>query len=124
MIWRKVETAHSSEWCNICSHRSYIITFIQSVCRHCGTDEFPNLSQGTETFSLSPESNMVNILFTNPDFCKSCHLLNNSCFTSVGHSGLDDVQCWIIFTQVVGHVPIRVDCQQICTTVEDEQINY
>lgn len=39
-------------------------------------------------------------------------------FTSVGHGCFNDVQCWVVFTQVVGHVPIGVDCQQICTAVE------
>lgn len=43
--------------------------------------------------------------------------------TSVGHSCLDDVQCWVVFTKVVRHVAIRVDCQQICTTVGGKQIH-
>lgn len=44
-----------------------------------------------------------------------CRQLN---FTSVGHGRLNDVQCRVVFTQVIGHVPIGVDRQQICTTVE------
>lgn len=50
-----------------------------------------------------------------PEMCRLFTQLN---FTSVGHSRLNDVQCRVVFTQVVGHVPIGVDRQQICTTVE------
>ena len=35
-----------------------------------------------------------------------------------GHGCLQAVQRLLILTQVVGHVPIRVDCQEVSTTVE------
>lgn len=47
-----------------------------------------------------------------------CGLFTQFHFTSVGHGRLNDVQCRVVFTQVVGHVPIGVDRQQICTAVE------
>lgn len=38
--------------------------------------------------------------------------------TMAGHGCLQAVQRLLILTQVVGHVPIRVDCQEVSTTVE------
>lgn len=43
--------------------------------------------------------------------------------TSVGHSRLNDVQRRVVFTQVVGHVPIGVDRKQIRAAVGDKHIN-
>lgn len=40
--------------------------------------------------------------------------------TSVGHRRFDDVQRWVVFAQVVWHVSIRVDRQQICTAVGEQ----
>lgn len=37
---------------------------------------------------------------------------------SAGHGCLQAVQRLLVLTQVVGHVPIRVDCQEVSTTVE------
>lgn len=54
---------------------------------------------------------------------QTIHLVKHSQSTSVGHGRLNDVQCGVVFTQVVGHVPIRVDRQQIRTAAGDEQIN-
>lgn len=38
--------------------------------------------------------------------------------TSAGHGCLQAVQRLLVLTQVVGHVAIRVDCQEVSTTVE------
>lgn len=38
--------------------------------------------------------------------------------TTAGHGCLQAVQCLLILTQVIGHVPIRVDCQEVGTAVE------
>lgn len=45
-----------------------------------------------------------------------CQLFRYLYSTSVGHGRLDDVQCWVVLTQVIGHVPVRVNGQQIGTT--------
>jgi hypothetical protein len=39
-----------------------------------------------------------------------------STLTTVGHGSLEAVQGLLVLTQVIGHVPISVDCQKICTT--------
>lgn len=36
--------------------------------------------------------------------------------TTAGHGRLQAVQCLLVLTQVIGHVPVRVDCQEVGTT--------
>lgn len=36
--------------------------------------------------------------------------------TLVGHGSLKAIQRLCVLTQVVGHIPIGIDCKEICTT--------
>jgi len=45
----------------------------------------------------------------------------SSGLTSVGHRRFDDVQRGVILTEVVGHIPVRVDSQQVCAAAARKQ---
>lgn len=36
--------------------------------------------------------------------------------TVIGHGSLEAIQCLFILTQVVGHVPVSVDCKELCAS--------
>lgn len=40
----------------------------------------------------------------------------HSTLTTIGHGSLKAIQCLFILTQVVGHIPISIDCKEVCTT--------
>ena len=84
---------------------------------------FPRWAQkrgGQEKYSPPTSRNRKEVLeFHLPQNC----LLHGGqegggALTMAGHGCLQAVQRLLILTQVVGHVPIRVDCQEVSTTVE------
>lgn len=119
IILKKVDTAHSFQWHNYCRRRSYYL--IYSICLQ--TDKFPNsFEEAHKLIKLINWDYSLKILSTDPLCLRSWHQFKHLYSTSVGHRRLNDVQCRVIFAQVIRHVPIGVDRQQICTAVGDEQI--
>jgi len=71
-------------------------------------------------FFLRGQTRAGKIIFsaTLAHFCV-LHVLN--LLTLIGHARLNDIQGWLILTEVIGHVAIRVHCQQVCSAVRGKR---
>lgn len=67
---------------------------------------------------FSPEANqeLRNRVIFSTTLTHFCILHKLNLLTLIGHASLNDIQGWLIFTEVIWHVAICIYCQQVCST--------